>query len=274
MKRLFPYLLVLIVLPFTACSDESDASPIVIEFDNFDPIQVVSGGELIKLKVSTFATGSTIETFSIASFDNEKGDRHLFDTLVQAERFSYSYNYQVPEFLTDSIQHMLSFQSTDAKGYKHEKSAALIVKGGSVLLIERSGLMLYAGNSGRENGFSLSDPSQTFITNLTDSARIDLYAYADTTSTSDVLAREWRTGTDVDFAKMNSFDYVNATRTTVTAAYSSAVRTPYVKGINRGDLVLVGKTGKPWGIIQVIAVYDEEGTTNDGYLINYKAIGH
>lgn len=101
--------------------------------------------------------------------------------------------------------------------------------------------MLYAGNSGREDGFSLSAPSQTFICNLSDSTRIDIYAYSNPNDKTKQLSREWRTNTDVEFIKNNTFDYVNATSISIENIYRSSVRSNHVKDLKRSDIIIVGK---------------------------------
>ena len=44
------------------------------------------------------------------------------------------------------------------------------------------------------------------MTSLTDSAKIDLYAYVDE-GNSELMTREWRTNTDVFFTRNNNFNY-------------------------------------------------------------------
>lgn len=265
----------LFIILFTACENkEDDASQVIILFENASHYQTVSAGEIIKLTIRSFTSNKSISQFKVTSFDSEKGDIEILDTIPDTQEFLLDFLYTVPTFNTDSIKHQVIFRATDNLGKYQETSLRLTVKGGGQTLTEKSGLMFYAGNSGKEDGFSLSAPSQTFICSLTDSARIDIYAYADPDDRTDILSKEWRTNTDVEFIKNNTFDYINATSTSIDNIYKSSIRSNYVKNIQRGDIILVGKKNVAWGAFHVIAVYEESGTQNDGYLINYKSINN
>lgn len=262
----------LLLTALIACDNKSeDASQVIILFENASNVQTASAGEIIKLKIKSFTSNESIEQFIITSFDSEKGDLKILDTIPHTQIFTLDFIYTVPAFNSDSIKQQLTFQAIDNRNQYQETSLVLTVRGGNIALTERSGLKLYSGNSGREDGFSLSAPSQTFICSLTDSAQIDVYAYADLDNPTEVLSREWRTNTDVEFIKNNTFDYVNATTSSIDNIYKSSLRSNYVKNIQRGDIILAGKKNKVWGVFHIVETYDDNGTLNDGYLINYKS---
>lgn len=263
----------LLLITLAACDNENgDASQVIILFENTANVQTVSAGEVLKLKIKSFTANQSIEHFRVTSFDSEKGDINILDTIPHTQIFTLDFFYTVPAFNSDSIKQQLTFRATDNQNQYQETSLVLTVKGGNIALYEKSGLKLYSGNSGKEDGFSLSAPSQTFICSLTDSARIDVYTYVYPDNPTETLSREWRTNTDVEFIKNNTFDYVNATTSSIENIYKSSIRSNHVRNIQRGDIILAGKKNKVWGVFHIIETYDDDGTLNDGYLINYKSV--
>lgn len=265
---IWAYAILLLIL--TSCESESDASAVVIQLKNWTNNLTVNPGEIVRINIKSFTINESIRNFKISSFDNEYGNITLFETEPDSKEFTHQYFYTIPSFRTDSINVELKFQAADNLGNLQEITTNIIVKGGKILS-ERSGIRLYAGNSGREDGFSLNNPSQVFITSLVDDNQIDVYAY-DEGNSNDALSREWRTKTDIEFVKNNAFDYSNATAATVSSIYSSSRRSLNVKDIRNGDIIILGKGIKAWGVFLIVATYDNEETCEDGYLFNYKAI--
>lgn len=260
-------------LLFLLVSCDSDVSDVAIYLDNITSIGgEARSGDVINLKIKSSANDGVISLINISSFDSELGSKSLFDTIPNVDEFAFEYDYTMPSFNKDSLEHQIILKAWDNHGNEQRFTKKITVVGGSKALIEKSGLMLNAGNSGKENAFSLTDPSQTFLFTSADSAKTDIYAYADNSSISEVLSGELRTMTDVEFVRINTFDYINATSLTIKNAYTSSKRSNNVRNIQRGDIILVGRGIQPWGVFLVVLLYDEDGTSSDGYMLNYKSI--
>lgn len=84
------------------------------------------------------------------------------------------------------------------------------------------------------------------------------------------MSREWRTNTDVEFVKNNTYDYSSATSQSLNNIFVNSRKSSSVKDLQTGDVVIIGKAGEAWGAFHIVNVIDSEGTNNDYYLINYK----
>lgn len=276
MKKLVCLFACLLPMLWSGCDDDDDASDLVLMVENPENLVIARSGDVREVRVRAFSDAGTVTRLTIGSYDTERGERALLDTTLSQSECRFSYYYTVPSFVADSIVHELRFAAWDDLGHDQHYKVKMTVRGGSQILSEYAGMMLYAGNSGREDALSLDAPTQPFIRALADSAqalRADIYAYADSTDVSSILSREWRSASDVLFVRHNSFDYASATSTSIRTTYNGAVRAVRLTDIQSGDIVLVGRGAAAWGVIRVVMVYDGEGTASDGYLLNFKAIG-
>lgn len=73
------------------------------------------------------------------------------------------------------------------------------------------------------------------------------------------------------FVRANSFDYASATSSSLSSAYSASVTSDTVEDIRLNDVILVGRDSKAVGVFKVIQIFDEEGTLNDRYILNFKS---
>lgn len=254
---------------FFSCTE--DSTTVVLYVDNIGELGYVSTESKNIFKIVCMTENEYVENISISSFDKEYGTQQLMDTLVNKKNVKLDYEYTVPVFTEDSVKVQLSFKAVDNLGYEQTATYSVMVINPDVLLKEKSGLVVYSGKSEKENAFSLTDPSSTFNSELADSAKIDIYDYV-LNGDNDDLDLIWKTNTDVDFIKVNSFNQVNATVKSIVGVYNSSKRNDYVNDIRSNDIIIVGKGGKPWGVFLIANVFDDDGIDNDRYLVNYKSL--
>jgi hypothetical protein len=128
---------------------------------------------------------------------------------------------------------------------------------------------VYSALSGKADAFSIQEPSQVFLRTLADSAAIDVYDYNPDLE-SKAISREWRTNTDVYFAKANNFNYSTAVSMSIKNTFQSSVSGKSVGQLAANDIVLFCKGGTVYGVIQITDIADNEDTNNDYYRFNIK----
>lgn len=266
-------LLLVIFAAHIACSCEDDISPVVSNISNFSQLkESFKGGAIVNFDIWAKAEKGTLGSMCLESYDTEYGNRMILDTLLSGKEQMFSYYYRLPSFNSDSIIQTISLNVCNSLGDVSSHKYKIRIAGGINNLPEFTGLQLFAGNSGKANAFQLSDPTQTYILDPADSTRLaDVYAYS-CPDDNNRLSREWRTQTSTYFFKYNDFDYPNANTRNVEAIYNSSHRYKSVSDIQEGDIIFVGKEDKVWGVILVTLCYDNDGTANDGYLMNYKIV--
>jgi hypothetical protein len=80
----------------------------------------------------------------------------------------------------------------------------------------------------------------------------------------------WRSKTGIKFVRYNDFSYASATRKDVVNAYLSGNPLEMLSHIVSNDVVLIGRGLTPLGVLKIVAVFDEDGITNDRYVFNIK----
>ena len=255
-----------------SCKNEDDTTPVLIFLKSGSVSQTLEAGKKALYEIETYSNQANLNRLTITSFSVEDGERILIDSVLNVQKINYPFIYQAPEFADDSISVVLKIAVSDTKNNTQElKCSIKVVKGLYHLLPEMTGIVLYSGSSGRPDAFSLNDPSHVFLKALADSTDIDVFDYVADSST-DQLSREWRTNTDVRFAKVNSLNYSLVTAQSLRNIYAAVIRQKYVNAIQAGDIIILGRENQVAGVIQIVYVADEEGSLNDYYFFNIKMI--
>ena len=269
MKKIVVLLGLLSPLLFSCWDDPSDV--FILATDTHGASYVQSGNNLL-IHIKVVSDNYTVDRVRISSIDAEKGTLLLKDTLIGGmKRTEFYFIYTVPSyFMVDTSLLTLQFEAVASNGGSSKMVRKYRVIGGANL-IPYDGIVLYGANSSRPNGFSLSK-AQTLYCETADSATIDIYDYHDTLSgaSADRLSREWRSRTGLQFAKMNDFDYAGTNQLLLNNAFKSSRHYTSLKDIAEGDVVLFGRGDDALGVLQMIMVYDEAGSTNDRYVFNLK----
>lgn len=224
-----------------------------------------------KIKIEISSIDTELRRMEINSYDNLRGNIGLLDSALSSKKLSYEYLYSVPMLQKDSTIVTLNISATDQNGYTQKVSRRLLIIAQDYRLEETAGITLYTDEyKDHPNGICMEN-LRPIIVSLADSAAIDIYTYTDENNPG-TLTKEWRSNTDIYFARANTFDYANATNRTLTETFGSVVANPRISRIEKDDIILVGRGNRALGAIKVVQIYDEDGSENDRYLINIKKI--
>lgn len=264
-------LLLLLLLPcLTACEDESDASPVAV-YSDFLGKTVLYSNSICEIKIEANSNVGALQKLTVSSFDPERGYVSILDSTISGKSMKCTYYYTVPQLKNDSTVVKLTISAKNTEGDERSLVYSYLNVQRDYPLEETSGITLYSiETDAHPNGFCLSD-LRPLMVSLADSAKIDIYTYVDPEDQT-VLSREWRTNTDIYFARVNTFDYAGATQKSVTETFAASIGNPRINGLKNDDIILVGRGNQAVGAIKIIQVFDEEGSENDRYLINIKKI--
>lgn len=258
------------MLIFCGCKGD-DVSKVVIIISTSDTLSNLTPGDKVLFRIHSFANEDEIRNITITSSDLQEGRMLIFDTSLNVEKFDYDYQYTVPDY-EDSTTVRLTFEAFSSDNTSSSSMpVTLRVINKNVVLPSFDGIIMYAANSNNKNGFNINS-MQTLYCETTDSLQIDIYDCYDTLIFPDALSREWRSKTGILFARFNDFNFATATRFGVITAFEHAAKYTSIKNLTNGDIILIGNNNKSLGVIQLIAIYDEEGTANDRYVFNLKKI--
>jgi len=268
------YLLIVWIASFVLLGcreDRSDATQVFVILQSGKYKQDSKPGDKILYEISCSSLSSQLNRFSIRSFDVENGEKSCVDLVINEAKFNYTFVYDVPAFLNDSVEITLKVKAEDADRNFYELNLWVTVKGDIGLMPELSEIVLFSGSSRQRNAFSLKDPSQPFVMEYADPADIDIYDLPNEID-PETLSKEWHTNTDVRFAKANSFNYANATASGIRTSYISSVRQKFISDLKPNDIILIGRDDNACGVIMITDAVDNNGLDNDYYRFSIKLI--
>jgi len=142
---------------------------------------------------------------------------------------------------------------------------------GPILLTETTGHKMHSKNSQNTDAYNIETGTAEFST-LSDSTDRDMEdnPASDTVST---LSLSWISPAGGQFVKFNTFDYPNATDSSLRDAYDAGIALSKVDNIQAGDIILTklgDTTGSSYATIQVTSINDPDSTNLDFYLFNIK----
>ena len=249
-----------------------EASDVFILATDTEGIASVQSGNRLLIRIQAVSDNYKVDRIRISSVDAEKGQLQLMDTLIGGmKRTEFYYTYTVPSYFTaDTALLTLQFEAVASNGGSSKMVLKYRVVGGASL-IPYDGIIMYGARSGRPNGFSLAK-AQTLYCETADSATIDIYDYHDTLSgaSSDQLSREWRSRTGLQFARLNDFDYAGTNQLLLNNAFKASRHYTSLKDIAEGDIILFGRNEEALGVLRLLIVADEAGSSNDRYVFNLK----
>lgn len=255
---------------FTACDDEDDASPVTL-FTDFIRTGTLYSNSMYEINLEANSIKGHLSTIDISTFDSERGVVAVWDSTLNGTSFKHTYYYKAPQLKNDSTVIKMTISVTNTEGDESNFIYSYLIVQRDYQLEETSGITLYSMETDEHpNGLCLEN-LRPLMVSLADSASIDIYTHMDDQDPS-TLAREWRTNTDIYFARVNTFDYAGATQKSVTETFASSIGNPRIKDLKNDDIILVGRGNRAIGAIKIIQVFDEQGSENDRYLINIKRI--
>lgn len=265
MKKIL-LLLFLGVLVFASCKKNPDEDDVVIITKILNEQSYYNTGDIVTFHVKSFANKGDIHKINISSVS--VGMETLLDSVINAERADFHFFYHVPSF-NDTIQQVkFIFKSICSTGNESQMNKQIKVRSYDAPLEELGQFTMYSALSGKPDGFSIN-LVQTVYSQI-DTTRCDFYDCS--ADASGVFGRQWNGKNDLLFARFNDFNYSQATRKSVTNAFNDANKTTFIGDINNDDIIFIGNENRAFGVIKVMAVYDEPGTEDDRYNFYLKKI--
>lgn len=264
--KLARIIFILAAAALTSCfTDKEDKVILLVNCSEQSP----KSGQIVKFDIETFTTdNSRLSELRIKSFDTEHGTLELETIPVSVKRFEYSYLYTVPAFREKDTPLELNFVSQSESGNVQSVIMKFTISS-SQLLAERSGITLYSPQSGHPDAFSLR-MMQPVSTAESDDEDIDIYIPG--SDDENTLARALRSKTNIRFSRANNFNYSSATAFSLNETYASSIRYNSIEGLEMNDVILFGRDDTALGVMKIVAITDETGSSNDCIILNIKAI--
>ncbi len=244
---LFP---VLLTLMFFSCNeDEKDASDVAIFIEPGASVPVtVTSGDKFLYHIDFYTVHDYVRQLTVRSFDQYQGEVVVKDTLWTGRCDSYDFVYTAPVTDRDSLRVTLTFEVTDNAGSRSEVRRTVLIRNRQVLVPEKSGIVLWAPETGRPDAFGFDDPSKTFNLSASgDSASADLYVETDLSFSAVTV----KSGSGARFVRNNSFDYAAASAVSVQTVFVSSRRDDVVDNLRVNDIILVGHGDRAEGVMRV-----------------------
>lgn len=275
MKKSF-FLIVLMAL-LVACDQQS---PLYISIQNAQGGNVIGRVNYVTSQTPTVfhirseAKDAQISRLSITSSDSYYGNLNLFDSVYNSgiSMLNFAWNYTSP-YYPDITFVTLHLDVRATKGNQQQQVFSVYVIPVEKQEIRKAEMVsLYTIASNRESTFNMQTLSTSF-TGLEPDSLYNIYDMLSTDSTKlDSPSCSWETSNNLFVADGGSFDYGNATSSSIQNAYYSSLHRRTLTGIQQDDIILVGTQSQAIGVIKVVAIFDETGTNNDRYLLDVKSL--
>lgn len=255
---------------FSSCKkDKSTNTPVV--FLTPDDLYIKGEvGDVISISV-TVRCDDKMNRFYITSHPDNGYQTTVFDTSFASKKFTYLFQYKIPSSVSGKSV-VFSFNAIADNGNTGTSAKRLIIES-EALYKEYSNNRMYANNPSvitTEDAFDLELrlPKQSAVT---DSSLRDIQ---DKSGNDTTISKMWYSPAGGKFVRYNSFDYANATLSTVISAFKSGIPLDIIDNIKEDD-VIITKLGSVntdiYVVIKVVTVHDDIGKNNDYYNFNIKS---
>ncbi|MBR4155453.1 MAG: hypothetical protein IKU01_01940 [Bacteroidales bacterium] len=263
MRKLIYILMLGLILSSCGGDDESD---VIINVKTLNYKTCYNIGDKIIFNIESFANEGLVSSINISTLTSN-GFTQLTDTIIDTERTNFIYEYKVPQFNNDTENVKFYFKAYCSTGNFSEFSMTHHVTGTTPLHASEHSMFAFYKNE--KNAFNIaSDEIIDFETS--DSTYIDIYDYS--IDSTYIFKREWRSMTDLQFARFNDFDFENANYTSIQNAFTSANKSSKLTNISNDDIVLIGRENYAFGVFKIINVYDENDNMQDRYYFVFKSV--
>ncbi len=255
---------------FSSCKkDKSTATPVV--FLTPDDLYIKGKvGDVVSISV-TVRCDDNMNRFYITSHPDNGYQTTVFDTSFASKKFTYLFQYKVPSTVSGKSV-VFSFNAIAENGNTGTGVKRLIIES-EALYQEYSNNRMYANNPlvvATEDAFDLQLrlPKQSAVT---DSSLRDIQ---DKSGSDTTISRVWYSPAGGKFVRYNSFDYANATLSTVISAFKSGIPLDIIDNVKEDDIIItqLGSVKTDiYVVIKVVTVHDDIGKNNDYYNFNIKS---
>lgn len=251
------------MLFLSSCKKEE--TPLVILISPLTTI-ISESGEVVVINLE-FRCSENITELKILQKNNKNIIDTVCDTIPFGDKFDFV--YEVP-YEDDSSYVTLDIYAK-SNSYSQHISRKVLIFNNSVLIDEYSGNLIYSKLAGKASGFTISNLQSDFVSeeNMTN---VDFMDYSVDSIHGSNLSRKWISFSGLSFARFNDFNYVQATRRSISDAYSIASKYNIIDNLQNDDILLVGRNDEAVGVIRITDIIDSDSTINDKYYFNIKKI--
>lgn len=271
MKNLFYLFAACLVMLTAACDeDKNEISDVgfVITPRASDSIRI-NAGERQRYEIDLYTTHDYIKHILISSYNSIEGHQVLTDTTLSTYQEKFIFDYLAPHLNRNYVNVSLTFEMWDNADSYGRATRQLIVQSATILLEEKSGIVLRSAASGFADAFSFAAPSQTFSwLHSPDSVRADIYLVADSTFSNLSFA----SNTKGKMVRINSFDYAAATALGVQNVYSSSLRDDRIENLKTNDIILVGHDSRAEGVLRINNIIRNGDSSERSVQLSFKGI--
>ncbi len=263
-------LCILTLALLSSCKKDIE-DPLLLDVNPSYLVMDATGGANLPLTINASGPKNLVR-FKLEAQDNTNAKVVLLDSMLSwGSKFSLLYNYTVPA-KSSNFSLVLFFTVLDSDGNTAQTTRTLNVSGSSTTPTEKTGMKISSKQSGNSDAFDLLN--QTALMSALDATAlqdlVDLPNPVDAT----VLSLSWKTSNNAKFVSFNGFDYGNATKETIEAAFTAGTAVSQVNNLTASSIVIVQTNRgnvKRYYAIQINTVNeDPTAGNNDFYLFNMK----
>lgn len=196
----------------------------------------------------------------------------LLDSAIKSSSLKHTYHYLIANKLNyKGYRVVLNFRLEDNDGDVTSVFREIIVLNSSRILTATDTQVVYSGYSGKANGYNIEGlavvPAGT--------AASDVDFQDNPVNSTSGLEYRWTSPANGQFVLAPTFDFTNATDSSVIKAYKLANKLSVVSGFKKGDVILtrlgnVSSGDSIYAAIKVADVVDSAGTSADRYILSIK----
>ncbi len=255
---------------FSSCEEGDEVSPVAIFIEpNASSLVTVRANEKCFFHIDFYTGSDYVKRLKVTSKDKVRGQVDVDDYTWTEYHEDMDYVYTAPVLNKDTTLVTLKFTAWDNADNKCETERYVKVVSAAVLMAERTGISLWASESGRANALCFADPTKTFnLNNAEEGTNADLILDTDASFSNIKLA----SNTTTKFVRNNSYDYAAATSVSLQETYAAARRTDIVENLQVNDIILVGHGDMADGVFQVTDILRNADGADNYVRLAYKGI--
>lgn len=256
----------------TMCTEEtpelSDVA-IFVKPGASEKVEMLSGDKF-RYEVEISTPHDYVASLKVVSFDRLHGEKVYFEEKYNSSKVECSVIYEAPESDRETLDVELRFIACDNLGNKNEVTRKVRVVGRMYALPEKTGIVLYGPGSGMADALSLADVSRPFcLADAPDPDIADIFVEAP----ADFSTVGWRSNTEAKFIRVNTFNYVEATPSSINQVYLSSVPQDAVADLQTNDIIIVGHGRQADGVFRIVNILRDSGGVSCMEM-SYKGIEH
>ena len=264
---------ILIILIFTGCFNEDDASIVAIHVSPSS--ECISSGEKMYFDISVSTLNNTIEKIDIETFDSQYGPSFISSLSPATKTFRDRIVYEAPAMDSDSTIVEFLFRATDNTQATSELKTYITVLSGGSSLPEISSIVLYSPWSDNNDAFSFTSMQPVKSKDTADS-NVDLCFISQ--SQTETMPLSIGTKTGIVYSRANNLDYSAISESGLQSIFKNSLRQDTINNLAVDDVIIFGREIKhdesleikAVGVFKVMAIYDEPGSSSDRIVINLK----